>query len=52
MPARIISLWLTISASDGASLRVEIKNREARMTMEFFLKREGYNQLNFKGLAG
>jgi hypothetical protein len=31
MPARIISLWLTISASAGASLRVPIKKREAFM---------------------
>jgi hypothetical protein len=31
MPARIISLWLTTSASAGASLRVEMKNWEAFM---------------------
>src|SRR6185503_19490510 len=30
-PARIISLWLVISASAGASLRVETKNWEAFM---------------------
>jgi hypothetical protein len=36
MPARIISLWLTISASAGASLSVEIKNRVARMTVILF----------------
>ena len=29
MPARIISLWLTTSASAGASLSVEMKNWEA-----------------------
>src|SRR5258708_3800817 len=29
MPARTISLWLTISASAGASFRVPIKKREA-----------------------
>jgi hypothetical protein len=40
IPARIISLWLMISASDGASLRVEIKNREARMAVILFKKRE------------
>jgi hypothetical protein len=51
MPARIISWWLTISASEGASLSVEIKNVR-RAYGEFFLKREGYNQPNFKGLAG
>ncbi|WP_374581553.1 hypothetical protein [Pseudoduganella sp.] len=52
MPARIINWWLTISASDGASLRVEIKKRDARIFGEFFLKRESYNRPNFKGLAG
>src|SRR5574343_442550 len=31
MPARIISLWLTTSASAGASLSVETKNWEAFM---------------------
>jgi hypothetical protein len=36
IPARIISLWLTISASEGASLSVEIKNREARISMNSF----------------
>jgi hypothetical protein len=36
IPARIISLWLTISASDGASLSVEIKNRDARMAVNSF----------------
>ena len=30
-PARSISLWLTSSASDGASLVVEMKNWLARM---------------------
>jgi hypothetical protein len=30
-PARSMSLWLTSSASDGASLVVERKNRETRM---------------------
>src|SRR5579875_1783119 len=29
MPARIISLWLTISASAGASFRVPMKKRDA-----------------------
>src|SRR3954463_2308175 len=31
-PARSISRWLTSSASDGASLRVERKNFDTRMT--------------------
>jgi len=31
MPARIISLWLTSSASAGASLMVEMKWREVRI---------------------
>jgi hypothetical protein len=31
MPARSMSLWLTISASAGASLRVERKNCETRI---------------------
>nr|WP_161539954.1 hypothetical protein [Glaciimonas sp. PCH181] len=52
MPARIINLWLTISASDGASLRVDTKKTGGAHNGEFFLKREGYNRLNFKGLAG
>src|SRR2546427_6087292 len=30
-PARVMSLWLTTSASAGASLRVEMKNWEAFM---------------------
>jgi hypothetical protein len=46
MPARSISWWLMISASAGASFRVEIKNREARMR-KIFLKREGYNLMQF-----
>jgi len=32
-------LWLTISASEGASFKVEIKKREARMAMKSFKKR-------------
>jgi hypothetical protein len=31
MPARSISFWLVTSASEGASLRVEMKNRLASM---------------------
>ncbi len=31
MPDLSINLWLTISASDGASLSVEMKNCEVRM---------------------
>jgi hypothetical protein len=31
MPARVMSWWLTTSASDGASLSVEIRNWEAFM---------------------
>src|SRR5688500_19561600 len=32
-PARSMSLWLTTSASEGASLSVERKNRETRMLL-------------------
>jgi hypothetical protein len=35
MPARIMSWWLTISASAGASLSVEMKNCEAFMRVYF-----------------
>jgi hypothetical protein len=43
-PARIISLWLTTSASAGASLRVEIRNWEAFMArfVNFRGLREGF----------
>jgi hypothetical protein len=44
-PARIISLWLTISASAGASFNVEMKNFEVRMIVGievFGMKAEFY----------
>jgi hypothetical protein len=37
MPARIMSLWLTISASAGASFRVPMKKRDA--FIQIFQKR-------------
>jgi hypothetical protein len=33
MPARSISLWLMISASEGASLKVEMKNCDTRIKL-------------------